>query len=92
MRNFFSYLRLPASSNTNQLREALNNVPDDEYDIHHVLSDDLSMTHYKRVHLQCTAMAVLLASVKEEDDILDKLRWQQRLSEFSLLEGRADQA
>ncbi|MEE9336149.1 MAG: hypothetical protein V3U65_18840 [Granulosicoccaceae bacterium] len=89
MRNFFSYLRLPASSNNNQVLEALSNVPHDEYDIHHVLSDDVSTTHYKRVHLQCTAMAVLLASAKEDDDILDKMQWQQRLSEFNVLESRA---
>lgn len=90
MKNFFSYLRLPASSNNEQVLEALSQVPEDQYDIHHVLSDDLSMTHYKRVHLQCTAMAVLLASVKEEDEILNHMEWQKRLGEFNVLEGRAD--
>lgn len=69
---------------------ALSDVPNNELDIHYVLSDDLSMTHYKRVHLQCSAMAVLLASVKEDDDILDKAKWQQRLNEFNVLEGQAD--
>ena len=90
MKNFFSYLRLPASSDNEQLLEALSQLPDNEDDIHHVFSDDLSMTHYKRVHLQCTAMAVLLASIKEEDEILDKMQWQKRLSEFNVLENRAD--
>lgn len=90
MRNFFSHLRLSSSSDNDQVLEALSQVPDDEYDIHHVLSDDLSMVHYKRVHLQCTAMAVLLASVKDEGDIIDKTKWQQRLNEFNVLEGRAD--
>lgn len=90
MRNFFSHLRLSSSSDNDQVLEALSQVPDDEYDIHHVLSDDLSMAHYKRVHLQCTAMAVLLASVKDEGDIIDKTKWQQRLNEFNVLEGRAD--
>ena len=90
MRNFFSQLRLPASSDNDQVLEALSQLPDDEDDIHHVLTNDLTMAHYKRVHLQCTAMAVLLASVKEEEDILDKLQWQRRLSEFNALEARAD--
>jgi len=90
VRNFFSYLRLPVSSNSDQLNKALHHVPDDEYDIHHVMSDAFTLTHYKRVHLQCTAMAVLLASEKDDDDILDKLRWRQRLSEFNVLEGRTE--
>lgn len=90
MRNFFSYLRLSSSSDKSQVLNALSDVPNNELDIHYVLSDDLSMTHYKRVHLQCSAMAVLLASVKEDDDILDKAKWQQRLNEFNVLEGQAD--
>ena len=85
MKNFFSYLRLPASSDNNQVLEALSQVPDDEYDIHHVMSNNLSMTHYRRVHLQCTAMAVLVASEEEEDEVLDKALWQMRLREFNVM-------
>jgi hypothetical protein len=90
MRNFFAYLRLPASSDAQTLQSSLTDVPDDEHDVHYVLSDETALTHYRRVHQQCQAMAVLLSTTTDDDGMLNKSQWQKRLSEFGVDDDQID--
>lgn len=90
MRNFFAYLQLPASTDTQTLQASLAEVPDDEHDLHYVLSDETALTHYRRVHQQCSAMAVLLSTMSDESAVLNYAQWQQRLGEFSVVDDQID--
>ena len=90
MRNLFAYLQLPASSNTQTVQARLAEVPDEEFDMHHVLSNETTLTHYRRVHQQCNAMAVLLSTMSDESAVLNTAQWHQRLGEFDVEDDQID--
>lgn len=89
MRNFYELLGLARQTPSSTVKQTLNELSAeqlaDEADLLSVMENNLSRTHYRRVHLQYDAIAAALSNPALQSSggaFSDTHQWEKRAVEF----------